>query len=268
MKPILTREKWPKIGDFPTYIMSVRGPSNIPHLVTKAQNLEHFRTILTQNFTSRGIRKISTRTLAQAKTRWWHIYRKGLITGTLCSRVVNQAKKNVNNPKLNKSISKFHTSLFTTEAMLWGTSHENAGIHAVYNFFRKSHSGVQIHRTGLIIYPKLPILGGSPDAMMTCECCNRKCLIEIKAPFRLQNGIANWPILEYLTSEKTLRKTHSHYSQIQTYLGITETKIGYFAVWAPDGAIIIEIKFDESYFLNIVKSVEFYYFNHYLPTFF
>ena len=268
MKLRIKNEKWPKMGHFPTYIMKVRGPSNIPHLLTQSQNPEHFRLNLTRNFTSRGIRKITTRTLTQAKTRWWHVYRQGVVTGTLCLRVVNQAKKNQNNPKLNKSISKFYTSSFTTEAMLWGLSHENDGIQSVYNLFRKSHSGVQIHRSGLIIYPNLPILGGSPDALISCECCHKYHVIEVKAPFRLQNGISNWPILEYMTKDKTLRKTHSHYAQITLYLGITGTKIGYFCVWAPDGAIVLEIKFDEEYFLNIVKSTESYYFKHYLPTFF
>ena len=118
-----------------------------------------------------------------------------------------------------------------------------------------------------MLYKNAPYVGGSPDGIVSCDCCSTPYLIEIKCPFRLaETGIRNWRLLEYFDDNQNLKISHTYYNQINLYQGILGIQIAFFVVYAKDEVIIKRVLFDKDFFEFQIKNLTEYYMNHYLPT--
>ena len=158
-------------------------------------------------FTSRSIKRITSRTQAQSSNSFWYLYRRGVITGTLAKRVIAQNLENENNEKINQTITKSFPSRFANEAMLYGLKNEKNALAAFFDIFKKSHKNAKMKEIGLVLYDKFPYIGGSPDAIVLCDCCKEPFLIEAKCPFRLaETGISSWRILGYFDELQNLKR--------------------------------------------------------------
>ena len=254
-------------GKFPLLILKLRGPKNLISVIRTATDIHSFNMLLKETFTIRTIRRITTRTADQAESSYWFLYRRGIITGTTAKRVISQNLKKCNNEKVNKLITKFFPSNFTNEAMLYGRNNEKNGLEAFFNIFKKSHDNPKILNIGLVLFKQAPYIGGSPDALVKCDCCQHSYLVEVKCPFRLaEGGISSWKLLEYLDENQNLKVNHTYYNQVNLYQGIMDIKTAYFVVYARNEVIIREIEFDRDFFEFQVKNLSEYYINYYLPT--
>ena len=215
------------------------------------------------------------KTIGQALNQFWFEYRKGIVTGTLARRIVIQTQRREASQSINNAISKLGSGKFSNEAMDYGRLHETSAIEALWDEFSQVHVEPEMHQAGLCIDGSLPVLGGSPDVLLSCVCCSstygqRAYFVgEAKCPFRLRHsGIVAWRDLEYLTENCELRTNHTYNYQQNVYCGIFKAIKCLFIIWTPYGHLTLEIPFDEGLFKTIKKSVKYYYFTHYVKTFF
>ena len=253
-------------GDFPLLVIRKRGPLNLPYVIRRAQNYEHFLYLLKKVYTSRAITRIAERTKLQSQSNFWFLYRRCVVTGTLSKRVIAQNIKNESNEKINQAITKLYRSSFTTEAMIYGVDNEKHALDLCYKTFSLKHKNAKMNTTGLILHKTYPFIGGSVDGILTCDCCTKRYLVEVKCPFRLKDtGLENWQILEYFDQNQCLRTSHTYYHQINLYQGILGLDTAYFVVYAKNRMIQQVIQFDKTFFDNQIKNICEYYSKHYLP---
>ena len=137
---------------------------------------------------------------------------------------------------------------------------------------KKNHKNLQIHECGLYLHKQVPYIGGSPDRIVTCSCCEPAC-VEIKCPYSINHLSPYDPDakLTYLKKENDevkLSRTHRYYSQCLVQMAVTELKHFYFMVWTPHGYIIDHLDFDsEMWYLMKLELVS-YYQQYYLKTVF
>ena len=74
--------------------------------------------------------------LGGLKNSYWFLYRRGVTTGTIANRIVSQNLKGNNNEKINRIISKFFSSNFITEAMLYKGGNEKNGLEHFFGIFK------------------------------------------------------------------------------------------------------------------------------------
>jgi len=258
---------YPHEGEFPLLILRKRGPIGLASIIRMSPDLDTFLKLLTKHFSTRTLQRIAVRSSLQSSSPYWHLYRRCIITGTLAKRIISQNLKNENNPKLNRSITKFFPSNFSNEATQYGCDNEKRALETFLKIFKSQHNDVKVHTTGVVLYPPAPYIGGSPDAILTCQCHTESFLVELKCPFRLRlTGISNWPLLEYFDQSQNLKKNHTYTNQINLYQGILGIKTAFFVVYAKDEVIIKMINFDENFFTFQVENIQNYYTKHYLPT--
>ena len=97
-------------------------------IIHMAQNVAEFYDLMAKYFSRRNITRICERSRTQSKSKFWYIYRRGVVTSTLARRIIAQNLKNEPNDKINKAILKPWRSNFTNEAMSYGLENEANGI--------------------------------------------------------------------------------------------------------------------------------------------
>ena len=261
------KQREPEEGDFPLIVLRKRGPLNIPSIIRMSRDTEHFIELLAKYFSKRNILRINVRTKLQSESAYWFLYKRCLITGTLCKRIINQNKRGEANPKLNRSISRFFQGNFQSEAMSYGIANERNALDAFFKIFQATHVDAELHSLGVVLYKKYPYIGGSPDGLLTCGCCDGPYIVEAKCPYRLrETGIQNWRILEYFDDQQQLKRSHTYTNQINLYQGILGVKKAFFVVFAKNEVIVKMINFDHEFFAFQIENIKEYYINHYLPT--
>ena len=222
-----------------------------------------------KNITKREINAIERRTRLQAKEDDWFHYRKGLITGTLTSRVSNSTKRGEKSDTVNAGISKQYYSPLLYPVIIWGQNHEEMAIAAFIKTMKPKHYNLTVTRAGLRLDDKHHFIGASIDGLVECSCC-KPAVLEIKCPYSIRSGTvaANGKQLQYLTDDLNLKKTHSYYYQLQTYLGVYKCKMGYFCVYTPNDVLILQIDFDKNFWENLKNDLCTYYKQYYLKGIF
>ena len=146
---------------------------------------------------------------------------------------------------------------------------ESEAIKAYINKYRRVHVNLRCVQMGLKLYNKIPYIAGSVDGLLTCD-CHRPMVIEIKCPYSLKDGsiLQDGEKLTYLTNNLELKTTHAYYTQIQIYLEVLGLLNDKFVVWCKEDCISLNIEFDETFFNNMVKNLDSYYRDCYLPYLF
>ena len=234
------------------------------HFAEFSDNIDEFIDKI-KGISKRDLRKIESRTVAQAKCTDWFYYRKNLITSTLTIRVVRAIERGAVDYYINESIRKRNDYTLYYPPIVYGRKFEKTGLLAFVKKFKKCHDNVTVSNHGLKIEEETRILAGSIDLMINCSCCGTF-IVELKCSWKLRDSlIPDWTSLDYITSDGELNKKHQYMYQIQTYLGIYKIKRGLFVVWTPQDILIIEIPFDEVLYDRIKKCSETYYFKYYMP---
>ena len=115
-------------------------------------------------------KEVESATRDQAKSKVWYRFRTGRITA---SKVKTVCKTKMASPaqSLIKSICYPESSKFSTEATRWGCDHEKAAVNQFVEHMKPFHEDLTVVESGLIINPKYPHLGASPDGVVSCNCC-------------------------------------------------------------------------------------------------
>ena len=222
-----------------------------------------------KNISKREIDIIERRTRRQAKEDDWFYYRKGIITGIVTCRVSNSIKKGKNSDTVNASISKRHYFPLYYPAIIWGRNNEELGIAAFINTTKAMHYNLKVTRAGLRLDEKHHFIGASVYGFVECSCCE-PAILEVKCPYSIRNGTVaiDGKKLQYLTDDLNLKRNHTYYYQLQTYLGVYKCKMGYFCVYTPQDVLILHIDFDNDFWEKLKNDLHGYYEDYYLKDIF
>lgn len=134
---------------------------------------------------------------------------------------------------------------------------------------RKKHKKVSL--SGLFIKSDRPYIAGSPDGIVSCQCCPQK-VLEIKCPitFESKSPLQHLESIDYLKVDQenniVLNPKHSYYSQIQGQMAVTGCKEGYFFLYSPVRSITVNVKFDPTYWIQLQEKLTIF-FKEYVITY-
>ncbi len=170
-----------------------------------------------------------------------------------------------------KAISYPEAFKFYSKSTSWGCKHEKKVRQVYTKKMLENHRDFSVSDSGLMINPKWPFLGASPDGVVNCYCCNRG-VVEIKCPYCHRN----YDIVESTIDKKFCLKknecgicyldmTHSYYYKVQTQINICEVDYCNFVVCTfPEGQCELHIHIerintdDEFWSVCVEKSSEFF----------
>lgn len=213
--------------------------------------------------------KIGELCAGQSNNKLWIHYKKGCISGSNVNRVVRFVRVGHSAPdNLIKDIM-FYKKPFSNLAMQYGLQHEVDGINCLAEFLMKSgHRNVKVNRPGLVVHRDYSFIRGSPDALITCDCCEMSHLGEIKCPYkgryRPVRDLVDQGELDYLCVEdegiKLKRNVRGYFDQIQLLMAVCDTVEAYLVVWTIASCEIIAVPFESNYWENeILPHVKYFF---------
>lgn len=133
--------------------------------------------------------------------------------------------------------------------------------------------GVRVIKCGLVVHQKQPWLCASPDGLVF-HCNKIKKLLEIKCPYTCkdnllideENGNIRVPYLLYDDENNIkLKQNHCYYTQCQIQMYCTGLDECDLFVCTKQDCITVSVRRDNLFLEKLVKQMEFFYFNYYLP---
>ena len=208
---------------------------------------------------------LQSKTVTQSENNLWHLLRKKRITASkfgLCAKRVSNFESLV--AQLNPSRH------VTTPAMKRGIQLE-ARASMVYANVAKGGM-VNLYPSGLVINPKCPWLGCSPDRKvyditLANQGRNPFGLLEVKV---VKEGETSFNNVKYLgvdpfTQERKLKENHEYYSQVQCQLGLTGLDwCDFFSYMTDTDFFCQRIYFDKDFFQASKDKVDTFFFNYFL----
>ena len=205
------------------------------------------------------IQRIELQTVGQSCNRQWFTERRKRLTASNFGAVINR-RQNVHPTSLLKRL--FSDSKFSSAACDWGSQNEK---NALNKYCEKL--GLEsnlIENTSLIINPKWPWLGASPDGIVGGEIVKA---VEVKCSYSKRDltitdaSCDKQFFLHIIDSKPTLKKRHVYYIQCQGIMAITEIDSIDFIVYTSKDIHVENIAFErfkwESEFLP--KLTKFYF---------
>ena len=148
-----------------------------------------------------------------------------------------------------------------TPAVIHGVKHEVDGRKAFEDI-----TGLTVKSSGLQICPTHPFIAASPDGLV-----GNNCVLEIKCPYtgresKIKPG-PMFPFLAFSGQNIILKKNSKYYDQIQGQMGVTGRNRAYFVVYTFVDVCIINVDFDEEFWLySMLPKLELFY-HKYFKTF-
>lgn len=176
-------------------------------------------------------------TINQHKNELWHKHRRVRLTASNFHRII---KRKDNFPELSKSIVN-PADLSKIPAINYGLKMEDN----VKELVRKHFNNHTFRNVGLVINPKYPYLGASPDGLLHNS--DETLLIEIKCVYNTEklslDELCEKRSNFCLKKEKEklqLKKEHNYYTQIQGQLAVCGLKNSYFCLAHNSQSLYIE----------------------------
>lgn len=195
--------------------------------------------------------KIELETRTQRKSSSWFLHRKGRITASVFKEVCSSRMV-----KCSSLINKlFRPTIINAPAVQYGIENEDRAKEAVLSTLRGSHTGARLQDCGLMIPPKYPYLGCSPDATFHCE-CHPPALVEIKCLYSLRKVHPSKVAEEgqkqrdfCLDAHGDLKLSHKYYYQVQAQLHLNSvgSTVCYFYLHVDQGGLLLSIPKEEGF---------------------
>ena len=171
-----------------------------------------------------------------------------------------------------KSICCPESSKFSTEATRWGCDHEKAAVNQFVEHIKRFHEDLTVEESGLIINPKYPHLGASPDRVVSCNCCGIF-VLEVKCPHCLisrnkklcENENKSFCLEKLEDGRLRLKRDHAYFYQDQAQLGVSEYDDCFFVVWTESNLHVESISLDETVWQEICDRSELFFKRAILP---
>ncbi|XP_033728272.1 uncharacterized protein LOC117317556 [Pecten maximus] len=219
--------------------------------------------------------RIEKFTNGQSQNDMWHEARRERITssnfGTVC-----KCKADTKPESTLRNILGYRD--FQSKYCDWGIKHEPVARRMYANAVKGD--GLCIKTCGLIVNPKYPHLGASPDGLVNstkCDCDDYG-VLEIKCPasekwkFKHPSQCALDPdffcYFDHSCDTLKLKQSHRYYYQVQGQMLITNRKWCDFLVWTLKGWTVERIQYDEQFCLNMVSKLAKFYLQNVIPEIF
>ena len=163
-------------------------------------------------------------TIPQSQCLTWHEHRKGRITASYFYDVSRHIRGSQCYPtSIVKRIMQYYGSSENVPALKWGREKEDEARRDYISHMSAKHVDFVVRPCGLVVDPKYPYLGASPDGFVSCGCCGCG-LLEIKCPIKFRDYS---PTAEELLSDPSyclkrntvgeihLPVSHKYYYQVQ-----------------------------------------------------
>ena len=179
--------------------------------------------------------EIEKATRDQSRSRTWYSFRTGRVTA---SRMKQVCRTKIEKPSksLLKSICYPHLYRFSTAATRWGCDHEKSACDHYSTVMARRHEGLVVEDSGLVINPKWPHIGASPDGLVNCICCGIGTL-EIKCLYCHREDNIESVVQDPKSCLKrdvddvvSLDRSHQYYYQVLTQIFVCDVEYGDFCV--------------------------------------
>ena len=157
--------------------------------------------------------------------------------------------------------------LSSIPAIRWVIDNEDQAQQQYIDEISHQHEYLRCEPCGLVVNPRYPHLGASPDGIVTCNCCGTW-LLEIKCPYSGRNSHPDVLCGErdsFLNS-KGLIHTHKYYTQILGQLLLCDKQYCDFVVWTTKGLIIERIHIDVRFTEKLLNKLTQFYVEKLLPN--
>lgn len=246
----------PKIlsSEFPLPMIELHKPE---YLKLSYHELLKVCETVSVNVTEANAKAVEKETKVQHNTKLWYKYRAGRVTA---SRMKAVCCTNIANPSqsLIKCICYPEAFAFISKQTTYGCKHEKQAKERYCANIKKRHTKFEVHDSGLVLNPKWPYIGASPDGIISCECCGRGTL-EIKCPYCHQGESIDTAAthdkafcLKKIDGSLSLDKKHAYYYQVQTQIFVCNVSYCDFCVCTftsePESGLYIERIYQDTSF--------------------
>lgn len=207
-------------------------------------------------------------TIEQANNSSWRLHRQ--------IRLSASSKAHQINTRLSRNYDLAVRFMKNKQIMGKGLKYVKYGI-GMEDFAFKKYTylyNVHVIKCGLVIHQKQPWMCASPDGLVIHLNQVNK-LLEIKCPYSCKdtllvdedNGKLKVPYLKYDqdTNIFYLKKNHSYFTQCQIQMYCTGLEECDLFVCTKQDCITVSVKRDNLFLEKLVKKMEYFYFNYYLP---
>ena len=210
--------------------------------LTYAELIERCKDVLDKmQVTPSELRYVEEKTKSQSQNILWHLYRCGRITASVMSMVMAGS---VNEP----AVSTWHKICYGKEQnkeserrkrfnkdIQRGNENEGKARKAYTATQGSTHTKLSVSLSGLVIHPKHPFIGASPDGIVSCECCPGFGALEIKCPTKDN-------LKKCLDDNGQLCKEDKWYYQCQTHMLVTGASYCDLYLWVEEDENDVELK--------------------------
>ena len=193
-------------------------------------------------------------TRKQSASLEWFDHRVGRITASTAYEVLHTSQDQPSSSLLKRLCSSEHKKV-STAPLEWGRTNEDTA-HSDYSRQQKEgHTEFSSTAAGLVVNPKYPYLGATPDGWVGCDCCGRG-IVEIKCPYTYRSmhpdAINDSTFyLQRFSDQLKLDPKHKYYYQVQMQLALCEVNYCDFVVWTLAGMATIHIYRNEAFFNQV-----------------
>ena len=186
--------------------------------------------------------ELEKKTLLQSLSFAWYEERKKRLTASNFGLLIKRRQGIY--PKA--ILQKLKNKKFKSVACEWGKDNENRAINS-YECASSTDSAVE--KAGLIVNPKWPWLGASPDGILKKD--GKIIAIEVKCPYSKRNMSIKEActdirfFLHYADNEAKLKQKHNYFYQCQGIMAITEIKEIDFVVFTSSDLSIETTEFQK-----------------------
>lgn len=242
-------------------------------------NISNLFKLITGSVDDQISELIEKETREQSASTLWKEIRKGRITASATAHRIRSyyrtaiERRRVPEALVNSIIQK-ETSEYSNDAMEWGRKNEAIAKETFANWMKKEHPRVIVEDVGLKFIPGCGHFGASADGLIRCDCesCTDLAVLEIKAPFSIQDEDPSSPAvarkLPFVKLEGNriiLNNRHPYFTQVQTQMACWHATRAYFFVWTLKGFLVIDVEFDREFWLNLKDDFDNFYLNHVVP---
>lgn len=207
---------------------------------------------------------IEASTRLQRNCNEWMMQRRGRITASSFHDVYALKRTTSPIPLCNRLLNPKDLSMIP--AIKWGNDNEGLARQQYVNELSPRHENLRCKPSGLVVNPRYPHLGASPDGVISCSCCGTW-ILEIKCPY---SGRHSHPDVlcgdpkSFLNSQGLIR-THKYYTQVQGQLLLCDKEYCDFVVWTTKGMLTERIYIDVRFTEKLLNKLTQFYVENLLP---
>lgn len=199
--------------------------------------------------------RIEEITRKQSETKLWKVFRFGRITASNLREVCGTDSTKPSLSLLKKICYEVNIK---TAALQYGKEKEAEAFECLFQQISSSHQNPIKSGSGLVISPKYPCLGATPDGVIYCD-CHGKISVEIKCPYVGKDSPDFTELLLKLKDpyvKKTpegvivLNMKHKYFYQALMQLHLTEASYGYFYIWSQNKQYLFEIHRNNDFWIK------------------